>query len=87
MLVYDDTSEYRSDFRYDIVVYDWLQYSEIILTIRYNEELLMPVYKHYPAIAGVYMPPVIDSVDNGPRICKIKPTELAVYPAEKDSRN
>ena len=84
MLVYDYTSEYRSDFRYDIVVYDWLQYSEIILTIRYNEELLVPVYKHYPAIAGVYMPPVSDSVDNGTRICKIKPTELEGYPAEKD---
>lgn len=84
MIVYGETSEYTSTVRYDIVIYDWLQYSEIILTISYNEELLIPVYKHYPAIAGVYMPPVSDSVDNGTRICKIKPTELAGYPAEKD---
>lgn len=79
MITYSEKENYREVTEFDVVVYDWTQYSEISVIVNYNKDLFTEIYKKYPAASGVTLPAVQDSADNGKRVCRIKPPEVAEY--------
>lgn len=84
MITYAEKANYGDFTEFEVVVYDWTQYSEISVIVNYNNDLFTEVYKQYPAIAGVNPPAVHDSADNGKRVCRLNPPEVAEYYDVKD---
>ncbi len=83
MITYNEKLIYSNFAVFDVVVYDWMQYSKISVIVNYNKELFIRISRHYPAIAGVVQV-VHDSGDNGKRICRLNPPEVAEYYDVKD---
>lgn len=86
MLIYGESSAYNTFYGYDVVICDWMQYSQLVLTITYNKETLVPVYKNYPAVSGTVVPPVTENTGDGKRVFRVYPQQADDdgYPAKQD---
>ncbi len=86
MLIYGASSAYNTFYGYDVVISDWMQYSQLVLTVTYNKEILVPVYKDYPAVSGTVVPPVTENTGDGKRVFRVYPQQADDngYPAKRN---